>query len=89
MTLEKASKIVDDICYSIEECHDCPFGIKSEGQTICAYDRVWDVVSAEEEKEDGFCEVVLPSSKNTIAIKEEDMDAVMAEITAYRLRKEK
>lgn len=89
MTLDKAIKIIDDICYSVEECHDCPFGIKSGSETICAYDKVWDVVSAKEEEEDGFCEVVLPSSRNTIAIKEEDMDAVMEEITAYRRRKEK
>lgn len=89
MTLDKAIKIVDDICYDVEECYKCPMGIKSEGQTVCAYDRVYDVVSAKEEEEDGFCEVVLPSSRNTIAIKEEDMDAVMEEITAYRRRREK
>lgn len=89
MTLDKAIKIIDDICYSVEECHDCPFGIKSEGQTVCAYDRVYDAVYAEEEKEDGFCAVVLPSSRTTLEIREEDMDAVMEEITAYRRRKEK
>lgn len=89
MTLEKASKIVDDICYGAEDCPACPFGIEAGGETICAYDRVWDVVHAKEEEEKGFCKVVLPSNRNTLTIKEEDMDAVMEEITAYRRRKEK
>lgn len=90
MTLEKVKKIVDDICYGVEECHDCPFGIKTCSETICAYDKVWDVVHAEvkKEEEEGLCKIVLPN-RNVLTIKEEDMDTIMEEITDYRRRKER
>lgn len=89
MTLEKAVKIADRICYGAEDCPACPFCIYDGGANVCAYDRVYDVIYAEEEKEVGYCKVILPTTNNTLEIREEDMDAVMEEITAYRRRKEK